>query len=246
MEKKTSFLYKIIYRIVKLVYPKIKVVGVENMPETPCIYVGNHSQLHGPLSSELYFPGNKQIWCASQMMRLKEVPSYAYKDFWSEKPRWQRPFWKIAAVIISPLSVIIFNNAHTIPVYHDTKVVSTFKKTVSCLEAGENIVIFPEKPEEYNHILYQFQDRYIDVAKLYTKRTGKEIQFVPVYLAPMRREFHIGKPIKFDSLAKIDSERERITDYLMNQITQIAEALPAHKVVPYKNLPKKEWKENKR
>lgn len=44
-ERKISPLYRLIKAAVRAVYPKIKVVGEENLPPEPVVYVGNHSQI---------------------------------------------------------------------------------------------------------------------------------------------------------------------------------------------------------
>ena len=129
-EKKTSFAYKIIRRLVLLFYPKTAVSGAENLPDGPCIAVGNHTQMNGPIVGELYYPGPHYIWCAAQMMDRKEVPAYAYQDFWSGKPKYIRWYYKLASYLIAPLAQCIFTNAHTIPVYHDTRLLTTFRLTI--------------------------------------------------------------------------------------------------------------------
>lgn len=243
-DKKTTLLFKIIKGLVQLFYPKIQVEGVENLPEEPCIMVGNHSKMNGPIAGELYTPGKHYIWCAGQMMHLKDVPEYAFQDFWSHKPKATRWFYKMLSYIIAPLSVCVFNNAHTIGVYHDTRIISTFKNTVAKLQEGASVVIFPEHDADHNHILCDFQDRFIDVAKLYYKRTGKQVSFVPLYIAPALKKMYFGKPIQFRADSPIEQERRRICDYLMDEITEIAEALPEHTVVPYRNIPKKDYPTN--
>ena len=55
---------------------------------------------------------------------------------------------------------------------------------------------------------------------------------------------YIGKPIVFDPTAPIEQERKRITDYLMEAITEIAVNLPAHTVVPYPNVGAKDYPKN--
>lgn len=245
MAKKGSRGFRFIEWAVRKCYPKIQVEGQENLPDEPVILVGNHSQMNGPIIGQLYIPGKHLIWCAGQMMHLKEVPKYAYEDFWAKKPKALRPFYKLLSYIIAPISVYVFNRADTIAVYRDTRIVSTFKNTVRGLQDGANIVIFPEHSQPYNHILCQFQDRFIDVAKLYYKQTGKTLCFVPMYLAPKLRKVYIGKPVRFDPAAPIQEERQRIATYLMESITQIACDLPEHKVVPYNNVPKKLYPSNK-
>lgn len=237
--------YRVVRRLVLIFYPKIQVEGIENLPQQPSIIVGNHTQMNGPICAELFVPGKNLTWCAHQMMELKEVPAYAFDDFWSRKPKWTHPFYKLLSYIIAPFSVAVFNVAKTIPVYHDTRLISTFRQTVKALDDGTNVIIFPECYTPHNHIVYQFQDKYIDVAKLYYKRTGKCLDFVPIYIAPKLKKMYIGKAITFCPENPIEQERQRITDYLMAQITSIAEALPCHTVIPYANISKKDYPTNR-
>lgn len=235
-EKKTSPMYKVIKWIVKTCYPKIGVEGEENLPEEAAIIVGNHSQMNGPIACELYTPGEHYIWCAGEMMHMKDVPAYAYKDFWSGKPKATRWFYKLLSYIIAPLSVCVFTNANTIGVYHDTRIITTFKQTVQRLQEGNHVVVFPEHRVPRNHIVCEFQDKFIDVAKLYYKRTGKAVAFVPMYLAPKLKKMYYGKPTYFNPEKPIEEERRRISEYLMDEITKIACELPEHIVIPYDNF----------
>ncbi len=236
--------YRVIRWLIKTVYPKIEIMGTEHIPEESCVLVGNHTQMHGPICVEMYIPGKRKIWCAWQMMHLKEVPAYAFQDFWSAKPRYTKWFYKLLSYLIAPLSVCIFNHAHTIAVYHDSRLLSTFKQTVAALQDDANVVIFPEHYVPHNHIVYQFQDKFIDIAKLYYKRTGKALAFVPMYVAPKLHRVYFGKAVTFCPETPIEEERQRICKYLMDEITQIAVNLPRHTVVPYANIPKKDYPQN--
>lgn len=243
-EKKPSLLFRFIKALVRFFYPETEVVGVENLPEEPVIVVGNHTQMNGPIVSELYYPGKHYIWCAGEMMHLKEVPAYAYQDFWSQKPRHIRWFYKLLSYIIAPLSVCVFNNANTIGVYHDARMVSTFRQTTERLKEGASVIIFPEHDVPHNHILCEFQDRFVDVARIYYKKTGKEISFVPMYIAPSLKKVYLGRPLRFCATNPAAEERKRICEHLMEEITLIACSLPEHTVVPYKNIPKKMYPSN--
>lgn len=240
----SRMLYRVIKWLVRFFYPKMEVVGAENLPEEAALIVGNHAQMNGPIACELYFPGRHCTWCAGEMMHLKEVPAYAYRDFWSHKPKAVRWFYKLLSYLIAPLSVCIFNQGTTVPVYHDARLITTFRETVKRLQAGENVVIFPERDGDYNHILCQFQDRFIDIARVYYKKTGVELAFVPMYIAPELKKMYIGAPIRFCGEHSIQEERQRICTYLMEEITAMACALPEHTVVPYRNIPKREYPSN--
>lgn len=245
-EKKNRdpLLYRAIKGTVRACYIKYGVEGAEHIPDEPCIIVGNHTQIHGPLACELYFPVNRYTWCAGQMMRDKDVPAYAFSDFWSQKPKSTRWLYRILSYLIAPLASYIFNHANTIGVYRDSRIVSTFKSTVKRLNEGASVVIFPEHDVPYSNIVSQFQEKFVDVAKLYYKRTGRELAFVPLYIAPNLRKMYLGEPVRFCGTAPIEEERTRICQYLMKEITRIARSLPEHTVVPYRNIPKKDYPSN--
>ena len=236
--------YKVCWDLVRFFYPKTEAMNLENLPQEPSIIVGNHSQAHGPIVSELYFPGKRSIWCAGQMMSIKELPDYAYHDFWDDKPKALKPLFRLVSYIIAPFAACVMRCGDTIAVYHDTRVINTFRDTVKKLQGGEHIIIFPECKKGYNQILCAFQENFVDVAKLYYKRTGVALNFVPMYLAPKLHKFYFGKPIRYDPAAPIAQERRRICQALMDSITELAESLPEHTVVPYPNISKRDYKTN--
>jgi hypothetical protein len=243
-KKKRNILYLLICALIRLFYRRPAFVGEENLPDEPCVLVGNHTQMNGPIIGELYFPGKPFIWCAGEMMHYREVPGYAYTDFWSFKPRWCRPFYRLLAYLITPLSVLLFNNARTIPVYHDTRLITTFRASIEKLREGHSILIFPEKNERWNGILYEFQDKFIDLARFYYRKTGKALSFVPLYNAPALHKTLIGKAVVFDPSRPIEQERARLCAALKDAITELAVSLPEHTVVPYRNISRRLYPKN--
>ena len=243
-EKNTPLLYKLIVWLVWLFSPKYKIVGAEKLPKEPCVIVGNHSQMYGPIAGELYTPGKHHVWCAGEMMNRDEVADYAFQDFWSKKPKWTHWFWRLMSHLITPLAVLIFNNAHTVAVYHDTRLISTYRDSIEKLKAGSSMVIFPEHYDEHNNIVHDFQDKFIDLARFYYKKTGVELDFVPLYVAPELKTLFYGEPIRFHADRPIAAERRRICSELMDAITDIAVRQPEHTVVPYPNIPKSQYPKN--
>ena len=247
MKKKLSaFIYRyVILALVRFFYPKTKVFGAEYLPDEPCIIVGNHAQMNGPIIAEIYMPVKRYTWCIGEMMHMKEVPAYAYRDFWSGKPLYIRWFYRILSYVIAPLAVCIFNNANCIGVYHDMRIMQTFRETADKLAQGYSIVIFPECYDPYSNIVNQFQERFVDVARLYHKKTGKSLAFVPMYIAPAFHAAYLGEPVRYDETSPHDKERDRICQELMAAITAMGRSLPEHTVVPYANVPKREYPSSK-
>ena len=239
--KKQTKPFKFYKKIVAFFYGKVKFHGLENIPEEPSLIIGNHAQAHGTFMAELYFPGRKGIWCIGTMMDKKLIPEYAKEDWWKYKKKKSMWFYNFIARLLAPLVAYVHNRAKTIAVWHDARAINTFKNTVKVLKEGCNVIIFPEHHVPYNDIVNEFQDKFIDVARLYYKNTGKCLSFVPMYTAPMLRSVYLGKPIKYDPAIEIEAQRDIIRTYLVNEITAIAKSLPPHKVVPYANVSKKDY-----
>jgi len=241
-QKKGSLLFRLMIWIIRHVYHEPIITGMENLPEEPAIIVSNHAKTHGPIISQLFFPENSYTWCASQVMHLEDFPAYAFEDFWSYKPRWSHWFWHILSYLIAPFGVSLMTNARTIETCYDNRILSTFRQTVKVMQEGNHVIIFPEYKENYNHVVNRFHDGFVSVAKLYHKKTGKAIQFVPMYIAPNLRQTVIGQPVRFCPEAPAEEERQRICSQLMDAVTNLAESLPPHRVIPYDNkIPKRNY-----
>lgn len=236
--------YRFIRFMVWVFYPKLKVEGADNLPDEPAIIVGNHSQANGPIALQLYSPRQSYTWCISQMMHIKEVPAYAFEDFWSKKPKHTLWFYKFLSYVIAPIGSFIMTHADTIPVYKDKRVMHTFLESIDKLNSGADVVVFPECYDEHNNIVHEFQRGFVDVARLNYKRNNKVTPFVPLYLCPSLKKMIYGKPVYYNPEANPKEEAERICNELMDSITEIARSLPKHKVVPYNNVSKKYYQDS--
>ncbi len=243
--RKIPAAYCVLKWIVKALFPKMRVEGLENIPDGGAVIVGNHAHAYGPCGVELYLNSGRYTWCAAEMMHLKEVPAYAFQDFWSMRPRYTHVFYRILSYLIAPLCVLIFNSANTVPVYRDVRVMITFRRTLRLLREGKNIVIFPERAVPHNNIVYDFQERFIDLGRMYYDLTQTEISFVPMYIAPKLKKIILGKAIRYRADASMDQERLRIRDELMDAITRIGRSQPRHIVIPYAPVPKKDYPYNR-
>ena len=152
MPSQTPLLFRLLCRAVWLFSPKYTLFGTENLPPDPCVIVGNHCQMYGPIAAELYPARTCYTWCTGEMMDRKEVPAYAFQDFWSMKPRRWHWFYRLLSRLIGPLAEFIFTNARTVPVYRDARIMTTFRRSMEHLKEGADLVIFPEKAEPYKAI----------------------------------------------------------------------------------------------
>ena len=245
MGKKKSLLFRLIWNTGKACMKGYTVLGSENVPDVPSVVVSNHCQLYGPLVIQYYTERPTTAWCTHQVTELKEVPKYAYTDFWAHKPKCIRWFFRIMSYVVAPVAVFVFKYADIIPVYKDIRILKTFKQSISKLEEGQNLHVFPECSNPGNNIVNEFQERFIDLAKFYYSRTKIKLSFVPMYVAPKIKTIIYGKPIEYNPDSNPGEERTQICRYLFDQITEVAKSLPKHKVVPYLNIKKKDYPDSK-
>ena len=248
-KRRPSLLSKITFKVIRffgrLFYKKTDIIGIERLSGRDIIIVANHAQLHGPIIGELYMPEKIYTWANGQMVRCREVPKYAMEDFFPYKSKAVRPIFKLASFCLAPLLPCVINNARAIPVYRDARIVSTFRNTIRHLEMGHNILIFPECHEKHNNIVNKFQENFVDLAKLYYRKTKKALMFVPMYIAPELGATFVGEGTVFNSTENIAIERVRISSYLSEEITKMGRELPEHTVVPFDNISKKLYPSNR-
>lgn len=240
--KRKGLLFRFVIFIISLFYKKSKFIGLNNLSNEGCIIVSNHSKMYGPIHGQLYFPTKKLIWCDAPMLDKKAFISYAYKNFFNGKPNF---FQKALVHIFAPLITYVFNNADTLPVYRDINIMKTYKMSMDTLNQGKNILILPESPEEYNEIVNNFNEYFVDVARLYYRSYKKQIKFVPSYYSKKLNIMIFGKAIEFNAENDIKQERKRICKYLMDEITTLAKTLKKHKVIPFNNVKKSQYKFSK-
>ena len=242
MQKLLWYVYRAVCAVVRLLFPKPVFTGLENLPaDRPCIIVGNHAQAYGPIYMELYLPCERAIWCVAELMHVREIPAYAFQDFWSKKPRWCRWFYRLLPYLAAPLCACVLSQAHAIPVYRDSRILSTMRDSLKRMKEGKHIVIFPEHEVAHNGIVWEFQDGFVNLASIYARQTGQAVDFVPMYIAPKLRRVCLGSPIAFNPDADLNQERRRVCHALMDAVTDLALALPPHVAVPYPNLPKRSY-----
>lgn len=225
--------YKTIRGILRLVFPHAETTYEEPPGDEPAVYVCNHSAVRGPVMMTLDFKRPHQTWTVSFALDRKKAGNYAYHDVLFGESRRHKGFYRFLSRIIARALPPLLIYSDTIPVYHDRGIVTTFKESIKALTDGEDIVIFAESPERYSAYINRLQEGFIDLARLYYKRTKKALKFYPVYLEKKNAVISVGAPIAYDPDEPMDTQRKKIADYLCENIDRLGRALPAHEPVPF-------------
>ena len=211
-----------------------KILGKENVKldeDTPCVFVCNHGEIYGPVVSTLYVPYSFRPWVAYEMTDVNAIAQRTMNGtFQNAKGVWRKCLNVLMVKIGAPFLAWIMKSVDCIPVYHDNprKLMQTFRATTAAMEAGDNILLFPENADtsadhRYVHEgVSEFFTGFTMIGQLYNNKTGKCLLFVPLYADKHKRTITFGVPTRYNPDAPANEEKERLCAYLRGEMLKIA------------------------
>ncbi|NLC31907.1 MAG: hypothetical protein GX781_01245 [Clostridiales bacterium] len=200
--------------------------------DIPCIFTCNHGELYGPIVTNLFIPYSFRPWVINEMMDRELIADYIY-TYTFKRQRWLPESLKLPlSRAVTPALAWIMESLDSIPVYRNTpgELIKTFRASASAMEAGDNLLIFPENPndpsQEKNGYLRDgignFFTGFVSVAQVYQRKTGKSPLFFPIYADKKNRLMRFGKPIRYNAQNNKVDEQRRVSDYLRSEMLRMA------------------------
>ncbi|MBQ9265150.1 MAG: hypothetical protein IJ189_13210 [Clostridia bacterium] len=224
---------KLIFLILRpLYYHRIK--GRENVKldeDIPCVFVCNHGEIYGPVVTNLYVPYSFRPWVTYEMMDRKVVADRTMNGTFQNVKGIRRKILNVLMEkIAAPVLVWVMKSVDSIPVYHDNprKLMQTFRETTAAMEAGDNILLFPENADTTVNHRYaregvsEFFTGFAMIGQLYHNKTGKCPLFIPLYANKHKRTLTFGVPTRYNADINANDEKERLCTYLRNEMLKIA------------------------
>lgn len=196
----------------------------------PIVFLCNHGEIYGPVVCELYMPVAIHSWAISMMMTdRKEVSDYLYENTFQPVHWLPNLLGRKLSDFLGWMSVTVMHQVEAIPVYRDQpiKLRETIRASIEALQAGENILIFPELPEgKYpKEGIAPLSPGFVMLAAAYWRRTGKRMRILPMYANRARRTISFGEEIVFDPDVPFPQEQERVVKAAETQMRNMAEEL---------------------
>ena len=222
----------VIWTLWPLCYHRVR--GLEKVKlddDVPCVFVCNHGEIYGPVVATLYIPFSFRTWVTYEMMDADIIADRSMSGaFQKVKGPWRKILDWIMRKLGAPFVAWIMQSLDSIPVYHDNprKLMQTFRETVTAMQTGDNILIFPENSETSADHKYaregvsEFFTGFTMIGQLYYNKTGKCPLFVPLYADKRKRVITFGTPTRYDPDAPANEEKERLCDYLRGEMLKIA------------------------
>ena len=194
--------------------------------DNPLVFLCNHGEFYGPMACKMYIPVPIRAWAVAYLMSdKKSVAQYIYDNTTS---RLNAPEFikRLLARMAAWLCVNVTGQLECIPVYRDSpsKLRETFRMTLDCLEAGDNLLIFPEDPDNKypSEGIGELSPGFMMLADIYWKRKKKRLRMLPMYADKKRRRLTFGNIITYNPENNVKDEQDRIITETLRQIREIA------------------------
>ena len=210
-----------------------RIIGKNLVPVDDCVnvFVCNHGEIYGPVVTNLYVPFSFRPWVISDMMDNESIAkrtaegAFTRFRFIPVKAR----YW--LAKRVAPFISWCMRSLDSIPVYFQepAKLRQTFRDSVNAMEAGDNILLFPENSDDtpdHRYVLNgvsHFFTGFTMLGTMYYHKTGKCCHFVPIYANKQNRTLTFGHYTDFNPEEDPALERERICETLRNEMLRIAQ-----------------------
>lgn len=223
--KHPHLFFRGILAIGRLVFPKHKTCWQEEPPPgEAAIYCANHAGAYGPVVMVTNFPRPFRPWVIDQVCFMKTFPAFSRMDFWHPKNPFSKGMFWVLSYLLAPLAKVIFCGVEAIPAHFNDNAHVTIQKSVQTLAEGKNVVIFPENRTPYSEYNEDFSSGFVYVARRYYRKTGQCLRFYPVFACRFNHTIQVGKPTVFRPEADFAEERERIKNYLRDEMTRLGRA----------------------
>ena len=223
---RVHYLIRILSSIIRP-FLRLKVSGEENLQRKnyPSVFVCNHSFIFGPISAVIYLPTYFRPWIHNVMLDRETVFVQMSFSF----PKVPGKLLRIA----SNFTCRVLNACDPIPVVRGSthEVMQTLELSLSALRDGDNLLIFPELPNNKTmdgesgadpKRLRSFYTGFAHIGQMYYESTGRSLLFYPIYSDRDRREFRIGEPVSYNPDLSPREGKAAIATELYKRMTELS------------------------
>lgn len=181
------------------------------------IILSNHEGTDAPMSLELYCDKPLRMWGAHEMNSgLRELYRYQTRVYYHEKKHWNLHLARLFCLVASPLTNLFYKGLNLISTYKDGRFLKTIRESVTSIEKGENVVIFPENSANgYLERLEGFYGGFVLLAESLYKK-GIDVPIYVTYYKKKELKYFVDEPIKYSQVS-LGRNRNQIAEYLLER-----------------------------
>ena len=191
-------------------------------PEGPTVYVCSHNNLLGPLAALCWLPFDVRPWTLHVFLE-REACRKQYREYtFSRRFGMPEPLAPMLAWGASGYVSALMRSMAAIPVHRGTvKLGHTFRETVSALQAGESVLIFPDVDyTDDSGGIGEVYDGFLLIERFWRKVSAQPLRFVPLRLDTAARRSTEGRAVSFRRDADWKTEMNRVRAALRAEINR--------------------------
>lgn len=183
----------------------------ENVPDggRPVVFIIHHQNMFGPIHAIGILPVDAHMWSLECFTNQQTCFEHYYTYTYQIRYGWSKPRSYIMAKICSLVVPRLLNSFRAIPVRHDMGSMLTLRKALAALQRGEHMAICPDV--EYSSPSPEMGEMYkgfLLLGRMYQKKTGQALPYVPVYCSKVRKRVICGEPIVFEEVETYTPEMQ--------------------------------------
>lgn len=209
--------YKYAGGMIRLFSRKMKTQWEVPYEEGPCVFVVNHVGAIGPLDMMTKFPLRDKChpWINDGVLDRKKVPAYVRQDYWWKpgsffEPVLTRTVPYMAAAVLPP----ILRSVPCVPVYHDQRIMITFRESIRILQKDEALIIFPEQPSGWLSHHQWINTGWLRIGELWYRSSGRAMKMYPVHIDRKKNLFKVAAPVWYDPARRFSEQEKELHDAL--------------------------------
>lgn len=148
--KKGKWWFRLLKRLMTSRYKQPEFIFLDGKPfENGSLILSNHEGTDAPMSLEMYLDKPLRMWGAHEMNSgLRKMYSYQTRVYYHEKKHWNIHLARLFCLIASPLTNLFYKGLNLISTYRDGRFVKTIRESITAINNGENVVVYPENSEK--------------------------------------------------------------------------------------------------
>ena len=214
--------FKCVKAILRLFIKKPRFVFLGEEFVDRSLVLSNHVGASAPLTLECHFPKPFRFWGTYEMnSSLKDVYKYLSGVYFHQKKQWNLFLARVFCLIAAPVAWLFYRGLTLISTYRDHRFRTTLKQSVSTIEAGASVIIFPEDSSKgYFNTITGFYSGFVTLAGVCYKK-GMDL---PIYLTYLRKKegvYVVDKPIYYSQLLQTGMDKYQLAESLHQRCNEL-------------------------
>lgn len=214
--------FRVIKKIMRWFIKPTEFIYLDKKIDAPTIVLSNHVGTSAPLAWELYGNLPFRFWGASEMNSgLIQMYKYQSRVFYHEKKHWNLHLARLFCLIASPLTNMFYKGINLISTYRDIRFKKTVSDSITALESGQSIIIFPEVSDKgYLDVLEGFHEGFTVLGSILLKK-GMDMPITVAYYRKKEKKYVVDRPIMLSELFREGVSRAEIAKALCDRCNEL-------------------------